>query len=55
LLLIAFSIWIPIIARQFGFPNKAVGVIEALPYLIGAFPMYFWCHDSIKPYAGKTY
>ncbi|MBV9998549.1 MAG: MFS transporter [Verrucomicrobia bacterium] len=44
--LYGFGFWMPIIIQRFGFSNTAVGFISAIPYLIGAFVMYFWARHS---------
>lgn len=44
--LYGFGFWMPIIVQKFGYSNTAVGFIAAIPYLIGAFAMYFWARHS---------
>jgi ACS family tartrate transporter-like MFS transporter len=44
--LYGFGFWMPTIVKGFGYSNTAVGFIAAVPYLIGAFAMYFWAQHS---------
>ena len=45
--LYGLSLWLPQIVKSFGgLSNKEVGLLTAIPYLIAAVTMYFWCAHS---------